>query len=349
MSKQIIAVFQFELRDGSPLNLCYRLHNTSLRDRWIKQVIDRNSEPNTFVVLKISNKTIKDIPYLINKINEVINGINTYYDKQLPLFTETTKLDHEILNYLHEEFENYGERHEQIIIKEKRHLTNPGDPNVWPGNRFNLDFHNLWLKLNEYIHIIETAISIISTGYDDFFLNFSCLVNIYPPVTGEPIQEIDKLFLDTNFKWGELYLGYNTLGKDYHHALNDDDVRVITNDQVKVQEYFSTEAWLNFTEGAIDPKTEEARFWTWYKKQEQSVKDKIPLDNLNKLALGRYHIGSIVYIESFAKYSDDYREWINNPKLRHKWNVEVFSQIERAVKVDIIEIEENDQNITRIY
>jgi hypothetical protein len=31
-----------------------------------------------------------------------------------------------------------------------------------------------------------------------------------------------------------------------------------------------------------------------------------------------------------------------NPELRHKWNVEVFSQIERAIKVDIIEIEENE-------
>lgn len=339
MSKRTLAVFQFELRDGSPLNLVYDLHNTSLRDRWIKQVMDRNAESNTYVDLKISNKTIKDIGYLIDKINEVIVGINAFYDKQLPLFTETTKLDHEILNYLHEEFENYGERHEQIVIKEKRHLTNPGDPKVWPGNRFNLEFHNLWLKLNEYIHIIETAIA--TTG-DDLFLNFSCLVSVYPPVLGEPIQEIDKLFLDANFKWGELYLGYNTLGKDYHHALNDDDVRVINNEQVKVQEYFSTEAWLNFTEGSVASKMEEARFWTWYEKQEQSVKDKIPLDNLNKLAFGRYHIGSIVYNESFEKYNANYIEWMYNPELRHKWNMEVFSQIERAIKVDIIEIEENE-------
>lgn len=340
MSKRILAVFQFELKDGSPLNLVYDLHNTSLRDRWIKQVMDRNAEPDTFIDLKISNKTINDIPDLINKINEVINGINTYYDKQLPLFTETTKLDHEILNYLHEEFENYGERHEQIIIKEKRHLTNPGDPKVWPGNRFNLAFHNLWLKLNEYIHIIEAA---ISPGNDKLFLNFSCLVSVYPPVQGEPIQEIDKLFIDANFKWGELYLGYNTLGKDYSHAMCDDDVRVITNDQVKVQEYFSTEAWLNFTEGDINSKAAESRFWAWYERQEQLVKDKIPLDNLNKLVLGRYHIGSIVYNESFEKYDvTDWREWLYNPVLRHKWNVEVFSQIERAVKVDIIEIEENE-------
>ena len=340
MSKQIIAVFQFELRDGSPLNLYYRLHNTSLRDRWIAQVNARNAEPGTFVDLKISNKTLADIPELLKIINEVITGINAYYDKQLPLFTETetTHVDHKILNYLHEEFEIYGERHDQIIIKEQRHLRNPVNPNVWPGVRFKPDFHDLWLKLNEYIHIIESTI-ITYTDEDLTFYNFHCLTHIYPPVQGEPIQEIDKLFLDANFKWGELYLGYNTLGKDYIHAMHDDDVRVIANDQVKVQEYFSTEAWLNFTEGAIDPKTEEARFWTWYEKQDQSVKDKIPLNNLNKLALGRYHIGSIVYIESFAKYNDDYREWINNPKLRHKWNVEVFSQIKRAVKMEIIEIE----------
>jgi len=339
MSKRTLAVFQFELIDGSPLNLVYDLHNTSLRDRWIKQVMDRNAEPDTHLDLKISNKTIKDVPYLIDKINEVIVGINAYYDKQLPLFTKSTKLDHDILNYLHEEFETYGERHEQIVIKEKRHLTNPGDPNVWPGNRFKLDFHNLWLKLNEYIHIIETA---LATSGDDLFLNFSCLVSIYPPLEGETVQEIDKLFLDANFKWGELYLGYNTLGKDYHHALNDDDVRVINNEQVKVQQYFSTEAWLNFTEGAVASKTEEARFWAWYEKQEQSVKDKIPLNDLNKLALGRYHIGSIVYNETFEKINADYRQWMYNPELRHKWNVEVFSQIERAIKVDIIEIEENE-------
>jgi hypothetical protein len=58
MSKQIIAVFQFELIDGSPLNLFYSLHNTSLRDRGIKQVTNRNTEPNTFLDLKIANKTI---------------------------------------------------------------------------------------------------------------------------------------------------------------------------------------------------------------------------------------------------------------------------------------------------
>jgi uncharacterized HAD superfamily protein len=341
MSKKTLAVFQFELRDGSPLNLFYSLHNTSLRDRWIKQVTSKNSEPNTFLDLKISNKTIKDIPYLIDKINQVIAGINVYYDKQLPLFTESTTLDHQILNYLHEEFENYGERHDAETYKNP--LVNP---NIWPGTRFNPEFHDLWLKLNEYIHVIETA---LATSGDEIFLNFSCLVSVYPPVTGEPIQEIDKLFLDTNFKWGELYLGYNTLGKDYHHALNDDDVRVIDNDQIKVQEYFSTEVWLNFTEGAIAPKTEEVRFWTWYEKQEQSVKDKIPLDNLNKLALGRYHIGSILYIDSFEKYNSDYREWVYNPNLRYKWNVEVFSQIERVVKIDIIEVDENDKNITRIY
>ena len=332
MSKRKLAVFQFELRDGSPLNLVYELHNTSLRDRWIKQVMDRNAEPNTFVDLKIANKTAKDIDYLIDKINEIITGINAYYDKQLPLFTDTTTLDHEILNYLHEEFENYGERHDAETYKNPR-----ANPNIWPGPKFKPEFHDLWLKLNEYIHIIETA---ISPSDDELFLNFSCLVHVYPPVQGEPIQEIDKLFLDANFKWGELYLGYNTLGKDYSHAMHDDDVRVITNDQVKVQEYFSTEAWLNFTEGDVSSKSTESRLWAWYERQEQSVKDKIPLDNLNKLVLGRYHIGSLIYNESFEKYDvTDWREWLYNPVLRYKWNVEVFSQIERAVKVDIIEVE----------
>jgi hypothetical protein len=334
-NKRKLARFQFELRDGAPLDLFYDLHDTSLRERWINQINARNAEPGTFLDLKIANKTLDDIDYLINKINEVIVGINAYYDKQLPVFTDTTKIDRELLNYLHEEFELYGERHEQIIIKEKRHIVSPVDPNVWPGIRFKKEFHDLWLKLNEYIHIIETA---LATNHDDIFLNFSCLVHVYPPVIGDPIQEVDKLFLESNFKWGQLYLGYNTLGKDYIHAMNDDDVRVITNDQIKVQTHFSTEVWLNFTEGANPSKLEESKFWAWYNKQEQSVKDKIPMDNLNALGLGRYHIGSIVFDDSFTKFHD-YKEWMYNPHLHHKWNMEVFSQIERVIKVEIIEIE----------
>lgn len=324
--------FSFEMRDGSVLKLKYKLHPTSLREKYLNQIKERNSEDNTYLDLKISNKTSLDLEYLIEKINTIIEQINKYYDKQLPMFTDTKNLNHEILNHLHEQFEVYGERHHQIIEVEKRHLNFPEDPNVWPGHRFNQVFHEQWMKLNEYIHIIEMAMD----NTPNHFPWFSCLVHVYPPVLGEPIQEIDKLFLDSNFHWGQLYLGYNTLGKDFMHTAHDDDVRVIINDQVKVQEYFSTESYLMFTEGHV-PNELISKFYAWYENQPQEVKDKIPTNNLNKLAFGRYHIGSIEIDETFLSYESDYRKWMHDHELKKRWNLEVFSKIEKALSIEIVQ------------
>lgn len=331
-----VARFHFELRDGTPLILAYLLHNTSLRDRWIEQVNTRNAEPDTYLDLKIANKTIDDLPFLMEKINSIITGINAYYDKQLPLFTTEDEFNHDILNHLHEEFEIYGERHHRIIETEKQHLRNPQDPNVWPGTRFKKDFHELWMSLNEYIHIIESALS--TTTEEGQSPNFSCLVQVYPPVLGELVQEQDKLFLETDFSWGQLYLGYNTLGKDYMHAAHDNDVRVIANDQIRVQQHFNTESWLNFSEGFTVPGESKIMFYEWYASQEPDVRDKIPIVNLNELALGRYHIGSLIIDDTFLRINSNEQEWQYNLELKKQWNLEVFSQIERAVKFEIVSI-----------
>lgn len=326
--------YHFQLIDKRPLVLTYELQPNSLRERWISHFNERNSEPDSYLNLKLDNKTAKDITFLMNKLNSIVEEINSFYDRQLPLFTDVKEIDRDILNYLHEQFEEYGERHQQIVVDQRYHENLiEGNPDVWPGTKFNKDFHEAWMSLNEWIHITESAM--LTT--EESFPHFSCLVHTYPPVPGEPLVEMDKLFLETNFKWGRIYLGYNTLGKDYSHTCQDNDVRVLPNDQIKVQTLFSTEMWLNFSLGSELDRHYELRFYLWYNSLEPEMKKLVPIDDLNTLALGRYYMGNILINETFLNFHPVTKDWYNNEELKKKWNHEVFSQIEKVVKVEVIE------------
>lgn len=341
MGNSMKARFYFELENGSPLVLTYQLQDNSLTPRWIEQVRQRNSEPNTYLDLKIANKTSNDIPELMKTLNGIVKDINSYYDKQLPFFTNTKEICRDTLNYLHEEFEIYGERHEQMMNRYTEIRPNQ-DPKIWPGTHFNNDFHWTWMKLNEVIHITESAIAnhdpegTFKSKY--VFPSFSCLTHIYPPVMGELIQPADKLFLATDFNWGELYLGYNTLGKDYHHTSEDNDVRVITNGQVKVQEYFSTECWLNFGGPTRENKKAEKMFWQWYQGLDADTQELVPIDNLNALSLGKYFLGQIEYDDTFFKFHRNEDDWLNGDiSLQKRWNLQVFSKIRLIEKIEIVD------------
>jgi hypothetical protein len=332
MSK--LAQFYFDLEDGSCLRLTYTLQPNPLTLKWIDIVNQRKSELinvlDKSLDLKIANKTLKDIPWLMEKLNNIVKKINNYYDKQLPLFESLTEIDQEILNYLHEEFERYGERTEKFM---KEGYPQTDNLDRYPGRTHNQEFHLLWLNLNEWIHITEGAMS--TSDYP----NFSCLVQYLPfEANGALIDDIDKLFLDSEFNWGELYLGYNTLGKDYMHACHDNDDRIVFNDQVKIQEWLSSEVWLNFSKNHdhFKKKRFELEFYNWWKSL--SKIETVPLVDINKLALGRYYLGELKIDDVFLKYhpvSDDW--YVENSDLRRRWNEEVFSKIVRATGINIID------------
>jgi hypothetical protein len=339
-----IAQFRFELEDGSPLILTYNLQDNSLTPKWLDIVSKRKAEttqlskigklikgnrfPKDPLELKITNKTVDDLESLMLKLNSIVNKINEYYDEPLPVFTSTKEIDHTILNYLHEEFERYGERHRQIAPIGYRNLT--GDPAVFPGTAFKVEFHQLWLDLNQWIHITESAMD------TDEFPNFSCLIQYLPfEEQGAAIDPEDKLFLDLENKWGHLYLGYNTLGKDYMHAYSDDDKRVVTNNQVKVQKFLSTEVWLNFGKDTLDAphKEYELRFYNWWKTLGGQ-----PFVGIEELALGRYYLGEISFDQTFLDFHPVYEDWlVPNSDIRRDWNLQVFRKIIKATGVKIVD------------
>lgn len=321
------AKFYFELEDGSPLVLTYNLQENSLKDRWCKQVEKRKKEKDTTLELKISNRTKPDIPKLLLKLNSIIEEINKYYDIPLPLFENVNFVDHKILNFLHSEFERYGERHLEAHTSK---TYGNRKTKFWTSKPFNLKFHENWLSLNQWIHIVESVID-----SKDFPI-FSCLVQYYPPTQGDKINKEDKLFLTTEFDWGHLFLGYNTLGKDYMHTADHNDVRVITNNQIKIQKRFSTEVFLNFSTDNREKKKIESLFWQWYLNQPEDVKSLIPIDNPTALALGRYYLGYLEYDSTFLDFHPNIDDWANgNVELQKRWNFEVFSKIVKVTNIEI--------------
>jgi hypothetical protein len=308
--------FTFELENGQSLELEYCLQSNSLREKWLNEVRTYLNKDHQYLNLKISNKNYLHLNQLSEKLNSIVRDINIAYNYTIvtPL-DGTGDLSREKLNYLHEKFEEYGEKNEDGYGE-------------WARGQ---DVHNLWLDLNEWIHITETA---METQEGDF-PNYSALVSVYPPYPGRKLEEKDKLFLTTEFSWGQLYLGYNTLGKDYISAAPDNDVRVIINKQVKVQELYSSEVWLCFQEKSHFLKETELQFYKWYETIEQEAQELIPIENLNTLALGRYYLGNISINQDLLRYHPIVEDWYFNKNLQKRWNNEVFSKIKNVTDMEL--------------
>lgn len=309
--------FTFELENGKLLPLTYVLQPNTLREKWLNEVRTYLNKDNTYLNLKISNKNYLQLGELIEKLNSIINEINAAYKHKILIpLNGTGDVSTEKLNKLHEIFELYGEHSSCSTGK------------LYRGE----NVHNLWLDLNEWIHITEVAME--TTERD--FPHYSALVAIYPPYPGRKLEEKDKLFLTTESMWGHLYLGYNTLGKDYMHAAQDNDVRIITNNQVKVQEMYSSEVWLSFQGKSYFQKGTEMEFYQWYETLDQEAQEKIPIENLNTLALGRYYLGVIMIDDHFLKIHPIKTDWYVKEELQKKWNEQVFSKVKNIINMELL-------------
>jgi len=315
--KDKLVRFTFELENGELLPLTYLLQPNSLREKWLNEVQTYLNEDGTYLNLKIANKNYSQLKQLTEELNSIVKKINYIYGYEIVVPLDGTgDVCREKLNNLHEKFEEYGE-----------HSSYNGG-SLFRGQKA----HDLWLDLNEWIHITEIAME--TTEKD--FPQYSALVTVYPPYPGRKLEEKDKLFLTTESLWGHLYLGYNTLGKDYMHAAQDNDVRVITNNQVKVQELYSSEVWLSFQGRSYFQKVTEMEFYQWYETLDQEAQEKIPIENLNTLALGRYYLGIIMIDDHFLNIHPVKKDWYIKEELQKKWNEQVFSQVKSVTKIELI-------------
>lgn len=291
------------------------IYTTRLGNKWA-ELVKTNQKFNSKKELhsSISNYTLKDLSRIHNELNKVVTSINKLHSRQLPIFSDPAVLDTHILNSLHEEFEIYGTQ-----VDELAKLPD-----------FSQELHNNFLLLNELIHTCEDVIA-----HDKLPIPVMGVISdYYPQEEFASLEEIDKLYLKSDFRWGEIFLGYNTLGKDWLKVSHDNDIEVIERDMVKPQTRFSAEMWINL--GPDDYSNYNARqFENWYNNLPASLQTSVPVDNLNKLCLGRFQIGHFeIKNPYFLEYHNNWNDWMSpNHPIKKKWNEEVFSTFRKIVKI----------------
>lgn len=302
--------------------LKYKLFDTFLTDKWITLTKKNLNNPQCRVHSVFNNRTKSDVYDIFQSLTKITMEINKLYRVQLPVYAV---FDTDKLNYLHEEFEKF----EQFLNRPfaGRSLMYQA---LGPGQQL----IDLFFALNEHIHMCEDALN------DNGSLGnpAGILYDLHPLGLHETIQEEDKLFLESDFKWGNLYLGYNTLGKDWMNVLKDSDFEVIEREQVKPQQRFAAEAWMNF--GPEIHKTEQIQsYYNKVKSLPKEVKDKIPFDNLNELTLGRFLLGSLIIDQQFLDFDSNQDHWlISNHECKLKWNREVLSTFRSVEKIEIVDV-----------
>jgi hypothetical protein len=284
---------------------------TDLAKRWVIKVMSNQHFKDKYLHSAFINQSYKNIDKLQSRLINTVKDINLEYDQQLPLFEGTSLFNETILNELHRHFEVVGGR-----IKE----------GLEPSESLRKNF----LLLNELIHTYEEVLH----SKDLPTSSMSVLIDYYRATEFEPIQERDKLHLTTQFMWGGVYLGYNTLGKDWLNVAHDNDIDVIKRNMVKPQIRMSAETWINFGQDDVEKYT-TYQFEQWYLQLSEDVKQLVPIDDLNKLSLGRYSIGQVLIDEEyFLKYHNNKHDWESyNHPIKGQWNSEVFSTFTKVTNI----------------
>jgi hypothetical protein len=296
--------------------LRYKIYDTGLARRWISVIEENKSFPEKYIHSTFANRTIESIPEIHDSLIKTIKLINIDYHTPISLYEDITVFNYDHLNELHHIFEEYDEYVPRLPSDELLDDT----------------VHYNFLKFNELIHMYENALD--SSKF--IFPSMSAVFDYYPQTIRRPILERDKIYIRLNHKWGELYLGYNTLGKDWLTASSDNDIDLVKRQEVRPQQQFAAEMWLNFTRDC-DTISKTMLFESWYESLDEDLQKTIPIDNLNELGLGKFLIGELIIDDYFLKFDSNINNWIvprSNTKIR--WNKEVFSTFRELKYLEII-------------
>jgi hypothetical protein len=197
-------------------------------------------------------------------------------------------------------------------------------------NRFVLNkstskFQDEWQRINLLIHSYESLLSNVLSEY-----NASVVFYKDPLPLPVPLQEEHKLWLTPENKWGSLLLGYATLGKDWIDIATDDD----NLDDLKLQSSITSETLMMFNADQPYIYGDVKRFYQWAKESNYNV----PLDNLNKLSLGRYILGEIIITDAFLKYNPNTSDWyVPNHNCRLNWGKDVLGKTPYVTNIEFFE------------
>jgi hypothetical protein len=166
----------------------------------------------------------------------------------------------------------------------------------------------IWSMINLLIHSLENI-------KEDPFLEHNCSIHFVkdPDPQLTEIKEEHKLWITTEHKWGDLILGYGTLGKDWLEIYKGND----SMDELVLQSTINSETCIFFHVENPYRKFDEKNFYPW------AVNNNVNLDNLNNLSFGRYILGQIIITDDFLSFHPTVSDWyVPNHICKLKWNKE---------------------------
>lgn len=175
----------------------------------------------------------EDLSDCIGSLSQTVDLINARYVSDLEssnggkLWQPTIEdISSALLNQLHFEFENFGERYKRGSPLEQQTIA---------------DVYGPFCLLNDQIHATEGALANRHRTIENSWwaLHCSFLPDFYSPLKEEMYSEFT---LDWEF--GTLFMGYHTLGKDILAAFWNNDMGLFERDEIRPQRISSSEIFM---------------------------------------------------------------------------------------------------------
>jgi hypothetical protein len=294
-------ILTVELNSAAPVKLHFIILKNRVANIWLS-LLEKAKYENKKVVSNYRKKyseAEKEINFV--KFLSVIETINSHYDIQLPAPDSRYDCNDALLNVLHQHFEDYGNRIDTLIEE----------------NKFNQSVHDSFLTLNDLIHTLQAKRELRL-----------CTTDFYPYISEKINLEDEDYFLFTPDRgWGWLYLGYNTLGKNWMDMAADNDSYKIES-RIQPQNQFSSEFSMDFN---LDKflHGRRIRFYEWWQRNKLSEKFN-PAMILSQAAFGN------IPLCFFIGYTQSDVFYMVNEFSKEEFNSNIWDQCDgvSAVNVD---------------
>lgn len=297
------------------LELGYQLIDNSLVDRWLDLV---NYSLLQKYSLSVQYRKILEHKEILTKFNEfvkTVEKINANYHRSLsvPNCLELLLSNQKFLNQLHAEYEMYGE------LRKNNFLSDQSSSHTQLLN-------DCMLRLNNQIHDFE----LIAAAQKNNNLPCNALIDWVPAGKHGLLEPDDYLLFNADFLWGHLYLGYNTLGKNWQAASIDNDIDLLKREAVQPQKRFAAEFYVEF-KLKHNMYYMQNHFYNWVKKHglSKAIQSNMAFLGLGQIPLGRlkwYKLDNSTFVIDWSAMNQHYQK---------NWNISIWSQFDSIKDVTI--------------
>lgn len=191
-----------------------------------------------------------DLENRVSALYQTVEIINRTYISKLDSSNEgklhiptQENISSDLLNQLHYEFEAFGERFKSIDFNEKAAVSG---------------VYGAFCRLNDQIHACEGALANRNRKRDDAWwsMHASFMPDSYAMLPDDVYPEYTL-----DWKFGTLYMGYHTLGKDFIAAFWNNDLELFERKEIRPQRISSCELFVYLGPGTTGQIEDMEAWW----------------------------------------------------------------------------------------